>query len=103
MSFSQPRMRSAFAFDGVEQHVNTVADLDVGGVVELVLVEDAFGLEPDVNEEVVAGLADDLAGQDRAAGEVGDVVLQQFFHVAARDGGSEGRFEHRLGLDIFNG
>ena len=75
---SQLRMRSALrlqsltrpvvVLDVFEQDLDGVADLDVVGVVELVLVDEAFGLEADLDDEVVAGLADDLALDDGALG-----------------------------------
>ena len=74
--------RAAVAFDVLEQDFDGVADLDLGGVVELVLVEDALGLEADLDEEVVAGVADDAPLEDAAGLEVADLIPDQMIEVA---------------------
>jgi hypothetical protein len=91
---SQPRMRSALRLESftmpessstASSSTSTVSPVEFVEVVELALVDQAFGLEPDLDDDVVAGLADDLALQDRAGLEVLNVALKQRLHVAAGD------------------
>ena len=49
--------QTGVAFDVFEQDLDFVADLDVVGLVELAALEDAFALEAQLDDEIVAGLA----------------------------------------------
>jgi hypothetical protein len=94
--------RAVFAFDFFEQDLDGVADLDFFGIVEFVLIEDAFGLQPDVDEKVVASPADDLALKDAAVGKVADGFAQQVFHVTVGHGLAKGLGDHGFGFLVFN-
>src|SRR5205823_12804455 len=56
--------QTGVAFDVFEQDAHFVARLDVVRVVELAALEDALGLEAQLDDEVVAGLAADFALDD---------------------------------------
>ena len=71
--------------DLLEEDFHFVAHLDLGVVVELVAVEDALALEAELDDEVVAGPAADLAGDDGVGPEVVDLVAaDQAFEVLGR-------------------
>jgi hypothetical protein len=57
--------QTGVAFDVFEQDLDLVADLDVVRVVELAALEDAFALEPQLDDEVIAGVARDFSFDDR--------------------------------------
>ena len=57
----------------LEEHLDDVADIDVVDVVELGLRDDTFGLEADVDDDVVVHDVEDTAFHDRVAREVTDV------------------------------
>ena len=61
------------------------AGLNLAVVVELTLVDQAFGLEPDVDDHVVPGLSDDPSLEDGAGLEVLDIVLKQAVHISGGD------------------
>jgi len=83
MIASQLMMRSALrllifhqtgvALDVFEEDADLVADLHGGRIVELGMFEDAFGLQAQLDDEVVAGLGADLALDDVAGDQVLDI------------------------------
>ena len=66
--------QTGVAFDVFEEDLDFVADLDVLGFVEFAALEDAFALEAQLDDEIVAGHRADAALDDRAGGEVLDFV-----------------------------
>ena len=62
--------QTGVAFDVFEQDADFVADLDVFGLVEFAAFENAFALESQLDDEIIAGHAGDFALDDRAGSEV---------------------------------
>ena len=62
--------QTGVALDVFQEHADFVADLDVVGSSNSAAFEDAFALEAQLDDEVVAGDAADLALDDGAGGEV---------------------------------
>src|SRR5207253_9647069 len=58
--------QTGVAFHVFQEHAHLVAGLDVFRFVELAALEDAFGLQAQLDDEVVAGHAADLALDDAA-------------------------------------
>ena len=70
----------------VEEDLDGVTHLECVEVFELILVDEAFRLETDIDDCVVAGLADDRALQNLSASEVLLYFAgHQAFHVAVCD------------------
>src|SRR5205807_7873767 len=67
--------QTGIALDVFEEDLDGVAGLDGGGIIELTGFEDAFGLESELDDEVVAGHAGDASLDDGAGGEVGGLAL----------------------------
>ena len=72
-------------FEFLEQDLDDVADLQLVVVLELTLVDESLGLQADVDDDVVTGLADDSALENVASLEVLDVFLEEAVHVAVGD------------------
>ena len=71
---------TAVTLERVEVNLDLVADLDLGPL-ELFLGDEAFALEADVNDHVVAGEAADEAFDNRADGELGRLRPQHRIHL----------------------
>ena len=66
--------QTGVAFDVFEQDAYFVARLDVFGFIELGSFEDAFGLESQLDDEIIACVAGDFAFDDGPGGEVLNLV-----------------------------
>jgi hypothetical protein len=62
--------QTGVALDVFEEDADFQPDLDLIGFVEFGVFEDAFGLQTELDDEVVAGLGGDLALDDVARGQV---------------------------------
>ena len=77
--------QTGVAFDVFEEDVNFVAELHVFGFVEFGAFENAFGLEAELDDEIIAGDAGDFALDDGAGGEVLNfVALDELVHDRRR-------------------
>src|SRR5437867_4342216 len=53
--------QTGIAFHVFQQDVNFIADFEIVRIVELAALEDAFGFQAELDDEVIAGVAGDLA------------------------------------------
>ena len=66
--------QTGVAFDIFKKDLDFVADLDVFWVVKFAAFENAFALEAELDDEIVAGHAGDFALENGAGGEILDFV-----------------------------
>ena len=86
---------AGLVLEALEEDLDDVAHGDIG-VLELVAIDEAFALQADLDDDVVAGEADDVTLEDAARRVAAHFLGDERVHVAVGDLVAVGLAEHAL-------